>query len=107
MYVKVFIVSCVEPNYAPLPRLGQGALAETIATPEERPAVSLSYAEVEADQLDRSKMGINKKNFNTGELAPVGICSELTYAPPREARIPTETVAAPETRGYNSSPRWC
>ena len=42
-------------------------------------------------------MGINEKNFTTGELAPVGICSQLTYDPPREARIPTETVAAPET----------
>jgi hypothetical protein len=42
-------------------------------------------------------MGINEKNFTTGELAPVGICSELTYSPPREARIPTETVPAPET----------
>ena len=52
-----------------------GALAETIATPEERPAVSLSHAEVEADQLDRTKIGINEKNFTTGELAPVGICS--------------------------------
>ena len=70
----------------------------------ERPAVSLAYTEVEAamtanlDQLDRTKMGINEKDFITGELAPVVICSWLTYAPlPREASIPTETVAAPET----------